>query len=89
MRYYCLPIRKYVSFFVCKSKVLLVRHSTGEVLCCITMPFYSRNNYWFINNKDYPWLYSWLIEKEIAEPTSRKVIRDGFSYYEFKFKKGF
>ena len=66
----------------------MIAHTTGEVLGCITMPFSSRReNCAYINSKDYPWLYAWLIEKDIAHPTYHSVSRNNFVYEEFKFKK--
>jgi len=91
-RYYCKPIKRYVCFvyrYIEDSlMVLMVAHTTGEVLRYITIPFPSgRMDCAFINNKDYPWLHNWLIEKDIASPTNHHLIRDGFSYEEFKFIK--
>lgn len=92
-RYYCLPIKKYVYFIVDTVdgylRVLMVAHTTGVVIGYITMPFSTgRQDCAYINNKDYPWLYNWLIEKGIANPTYRRLNKDGFGYAEFKFKKG-
>lgn len=88
IRYYCRPIKRYVCFIVRDDEVLLFAHKTGELLCCITIPFSSaKKNCFFIDNKTYPWLSDWLVEKGVANPTHRSFIRDGFSYEEFKFKK--
>lgn len=89
--YFCRPIKSYVCL-VYKQKefleVLLFDHSNGSLLFPITIPF-SSGNYLcaYINSKDYPWLYSWLIEKDLAHPTFRSLVRNNFAYQEFKFKK--
>ena len=92
MRYYCRPIKLYVSLLFRNYKgleeVLFIATTTGEVLFPITIPFSTGvSNCYFINNKKYPWLYNWLIEKGIAVPTYRCLNKDNFSYEEFKFKK--
>lgn len=90
-RYYCRPIKLYVCLVIKQKEyleVLLFGHTNGVLLFPITMPFPSgRKLCAYINSKDYPWLYGWLIEKDLANPTSRFVLRNNFSYPEFKFKK--
>jgi len=91
-RYYCRPIKRYVCFAYKKihgvSKVYMVAHTNGELLNCITLDVPTGRNFCaYIDNKTYPWLATWLVEKDVAHPTHRSLFKDGFVYHEFKFRK--
>lgn len=90
-RYYAHAIKLYVCFVFLELeyfKVMLFRHSTGVMLFEITLPVPTGKPYCgYINNKDYPWLYDFLIANNIAKPTNRRLCIDDFYYYEFRFNK--
>ena len=91
-RYYCKPIKLYVCF-VCRFvnnyfEVLLFGHTNGVLLYPITLPLPTgRKRCAYIDTKQHPWLYDWLIENNIANPTNRCLVRDNFCFKEFSFRK--
>lgn len=91
-KYYCRPIKLYVCLIYRTNnnifEALLFGYTNGVLLFPVTMPFPTGKDYCgYINNKEYPWLHDWLIEKDIAKPTYHYFIKNSFSYEEFKFKK--
>ena len=82
--YVCLVFRKRKDYL----EVLLFRFSNGVILFPITIPFHSDNkDCAFLNEKEYPWLPEWLVEKDIATPTGLVLHWNDHDYQEFSFKK--
>ena len=90
-RYYCRPLKKYVTFIIKDTPnfdVIMFAHTTGVFLFFVTMPYKSSyKDCGFVNTKEYPWLADWLTEKDVAVATGRHYLYGGFNYPEFRFKK--
>lgn len=90
--YFCSYLKRYVYLSYIKLKgtlqVYMVAQNSGEYLNRLTLDVqFSDSDCAFIDNKTYPWLSTWLVEKNVGHPTHRSLFKDGMCYLEFKFNK--
>lgn len=88
--YFCEQLDTNVNF-ICKEQgqdleVLLFDYDNGVLLFPITIPFSSGRKFCaYVNTYEYPWLYEFLVDNDIAEPTYRCLIYKGHRCEEFNF----
>lgn len=91
MRYYfCGQLDTNVNL-MCKEtednlEVLLFDSDNGVLLFPITIPFSSGRKFCaYVNTYEYPWLYEFLVDNDLALPTYRCLIYKGHRCEEFNF----
>lgn len=88
--YFCGQLDTNVNL-ICKEQgedleVLLFDTDNGVLLFPITIPFSSSRKFCaYVNTYEYPWLYEFLVDNDIALPTYRFRIYKGHRCEEFNF----